>query len=81
MNIEQILVRIPNITVLTDFNTEFATPVPFSLGKLFFFFFFFFFFDHGISESGKQPNNDFLLLYRNQSINLRFRSTNFRIKN
>ena len=38
MNIEQILVRIPNITVLTDFNTEFATPVPFSLGKLFFFF-------------------------------------------
>ena len=42
MNIEQILVRIPNITVLTDFNTEFATPVPFSLGKLFFFFFFFF---------------------------------------
>ena len=78
MNIEQILVRIPNIiTVLTDFNTEFATPVPFSLGKLFFFFFF----DHGISVSGKQPNNDFLLLYRNQSINLRFRSTNFRIKN
>ena len=76
MNIEQILVRIPNITVLTDFNTEFATPVPFSFGKLFFFFF-----DHGISESGKQPNNDFLLLYRNQSINLRFRSTNFRIKN
>ena len=50
------------------------TPGPFSLGKLSFFF------DHGISESRKhQPNNDFLLLYRNQSSNLRFRSTNFRI--
>ena len=38
MNIEQMLVRIPNITVLTDFNTEFANPRSFFFRQAFFFF-------------------------------------------